>query len=65
MKMLNVRFSETQQLKIEDVVDALGVDFSKVSRAAIRIGIQEIISIASVDKERAKELVMINDALSK
>ncbi len=63
--MLNVRFSETQQLKIEDVVDALGVDFSKVSRAAIRIGIQEIISIASVDKERAKELVMINDALSK
>lgn len=63
--MLNVRFSETQQLKIEDVVDALGVDFSKVSRAAMRIGIQEIISSASVDKGRAKELVMINDALSK
>lgn len=65
MKMLNVRFSDAQQLKIEDVVETIGVDFSKVSRAAMRIGIQEILASASVDKDRAKELVMINDALSK
>lgn len=65
MKMLNVRFSDTQQLKIEDVVDTLGIDFSKISRAAMKLGIEEIVATAAVDPSRAKELVLVNDALSK
>lgn len=65
MKMLNVRFSDTQQLKIEDVVDTLGIDFSKISRAAMKLGIEEIVATAAVDPARAKELVLVNDALSK
>lgn len=65
MKVLNVRFSETQQLKINDVSEAVGIDASKVSRAAMRLGLQQILSAISEDKEDAKEMVLINDAMAK
>lgn len=65
MKVLNVRFSDSQHLKTDDVVNVIGVDFSKVSRAAMRLGIQQIITLAATDPEKAKELVLINDAMSK
>ena len=65
MKVLNVRFSDSQHLKTDDVVNVIGVDFSKVSRTAMRLGIQQIITLAATDPEKAKELVLINDAMSK
>lgn len=65
MKMLNVRFSDAQRLKIDDTSNAVDLDFSKVSRAAMRLGIQQIITLAAQDPEKAKELVLINDAMSK
>tara|TARA_Y100000310_G_scaffold299240_1_gene333895 strand:- start:4 stop:201 length:198 start_codon:yes stop_codon:yes gene_type:complete len=65
MKMLNVRFSDTQRLKIDDTAKSVELDFSKVSRAAMRLGIQQIITLAAQDPEKAKELVLINDAMAK
>lgn len=65
MKMLPVKFSETQLLKIKDVVDVVDIDASKVSRAALRIGLNHIASLAAKDLERAKDVVLVNDARSK
>ena len=65
MKMLPVKFSDVQALKIKDVVDVVGIDNSKVARAAMRLGIQQILALASRDVNKAKELVLINDAKSR
>ena len=65
MKMLPVKFSDTQTLKIKDLVDVVGIDNSKIARAAMRLGVEQIIALASVDLDKAKDLVLINDARSK
>ncbi len=65
MKMLNVRFSETQKLRIDDVSGVVGIDFSKVARAAMRLGMMQILTLASNDLDKAKDLILINDARSK
>ena len=65
MKLLNVQFSEVQILKMKDAVDALEVTNSKIARAALRLGMQQILALASRDVDKAKELVLINDAKSK
>ena len=65
MKMLNVRFSEVQKLKIDDVAEVVDIDFSKVARAAMRLGMQQILILASADINKAKDLILINDARSK
>lgn len=65
MKMLNVRFSEAQKLKLDDLSDVVDLDVSKVARAALKLGINQILTLGAVDKEKAKELVLINDALAK
>ena len=65
MKMLPVKFSETQALRIKDVVDMIGIDNSKVARAAMKLGIAQIIALAARDVDKAKDLVLINDARSK
>lgn len=65
MKMLNVRFSEVQKLKIDDVAEVVDIDFSKVARAAMRLGMQQILILASADIDKAKDLILINDARSK
>ena len=65
MKMLAVKFSETQALKLKDLVDVVGIDNSKVARAAMRLGLMQIQSLAARDVEKAKDLVLINDARSK
>ena len=65
MKLLNVQFSEVQILKMKDAVDALEVTNSKIARAAMRLGMQQILALAARDVDKAKELVLINDAKSK
>lgn len=65
MKMLPVKFSETQTLKIKDVVEVVNIDTSKVARAALRLGLIQIQALASRDVEKARDLVLVNDARSK
>ena len=65
MKLLNVQFSEVQILKIKDAVVVLEVTNSRIARAAMRLGMQQILALASRDVDKAKELVLINDAKSK
>ena len=65
MKMLPVKFSDTQVLKIKDVVDVVGIDTSKVARAAMRLGLAQITALASRDIDKAIDLVLINDVRSK
>jgi len=61
MKKLNVRFGDTQELRIKDVSEVLGIDVSKVSRAALRLGIDQILALAARDIEKAKDLTLINE----
>lgn len=65
MKTLSVQFSDVQILKMKDAVEVLGVSNSKIARAALRLGVQQILALASRDVDKAKELVLINDAKSK
>ena len=65
MKMLPVKFSDTQVLKIKDVVEVVGIDTSKVSRAAMKLGLAQIQAMAARDIDKAIDLVLINDARSK
>ena len=65
MKTLSVQFSDVQILKMKDAVDTLGVSNSKIARAALRLGMQQILALAARDTDKAKELVLINDAKSK
>ncbi len=63
--MLPVKFGETQLLKIKDVVGVVDIDTSKVARAALRLGLMQIQSLAARDIEKARDLVLVNDARSK
>jgi len=65
MKMLPVKFSDTQTLKIKDLVSVVGIDNSKIARAAMRLGLIQIQALASRDLEKAKDLVLVNDARAK
>ena len=65
MKTLSVQFSDIQILKMKDTTEALGVSNSKIARAAMRLGMQQILALASRDVAKAKELVLINDAKSR
>ena len=65
MKVLNVRFSDTQQLKIKDVSSVVDMDYSKVARAAMKLGLNQIQALASRDLDKAIDLVLINDARAK
>ena len=65
MKTLGVKFSETQILKIKDVSDIVGIDASKLSRAAMKLGLNQIQALAARDLDKAIDLVLINDVRSK
>jgi len=65
MKTLSVRFGDAQQLKIKDVSSVVGIDYSKVARAAMKLGLAQIQAIAARDIDKAVDLVLINDARSK
>ena len=61
MNKLNVRFGETQELKIKDVAEVLGLDTSKIARAALRLGITQFLALASKDIDKAIDLALINE----
>jgi hypothetical protein len=61
MNKLNVRFGDTQALKVNDVVDVLGIDASKVARAALRLGLNQINALAARDIDKAIDLTLINE----
>ena len=65
MKVLAVKFSDTQVLRIKDTVEVVGIDASKVARAAMRLGLNQINAMAARDIDKAVDLVLINDARSK
>ena len=65
MKSLGAKFSDTQVLKIKDMKELTGIDSSKISRAALRLGLMQIQSMAARDLDKAIDLVLINDARSK
>ena len=65
MKSLGAKFSDTQLLKLKDVSSVVGVDASKLARAALRLGLNQIQSLAARDLDKAVDLVLINDARSK
>ena len=65
MKVLPIKFSDTQALKIKDVVAIVGTDASKVARAAMKLGLAQIQAMAARDVDKAIDLVLINDARSK
>lgn len=65
MKQIGVRFSEVQQLLINDVSDSLGANLSDVARAAMYLGMLQIRTLAANDIEKAAELVAINNFKAK
>lgn len=65
MKTLGAKFSDTQIIVIKDVSNTVDIDASKVARAAMRLGLNQIKSLAARDIDKATDLVLINDARSK
>ena len=65
MKALPVKFSNTQSSKLKDMVEVVGLDNSKIARAALQLGLVQIQALADRDAEKARELVLISDAKSK
>ena len=65
MKSLGAKFSDTQLLKLKDISGVVGIDGSKLARAALRLGLMQIQSLAARDLDKAVDLVLINDARSK
>jgi len=65
MKSLGAKFSDTQLLKLKDMSGVVGIDGSKLARAALRLGLMQIQTLAARDLDKAKDLVLINDARSK
>ena len=59
MKPLNIRFSDSQQLQVLDLSDAIGTTQSDIARAALALGMQQIKELASRNLESSQELVAI------
>lgn len=65
MKMLNVRFGDSQVLKVDDTASVLGMSNSDIARAALYIGLNEINAIAGKDKDRGIEFASLNAVKAK
>ena len=65
MRMLPVKFSDTQLEKIKDTSGVININTSKISRAALKIGLERINALAEKDLSKAVDLVLVNDALAK
>ena len=65
MKMLNVRFSESQHLAVDDIANTLNMSNSDIARAALYIGLNEIKAIASKDTDRGIEFASLNAVKAK
>ena len=65
MKALAVKFSDAQLTILKEVSDSVGIDVSKVSRAALRLGLAQIAREANKNNEKAVDTVTINNALAR
>lgn len=65
MKQLNVRFSDTQALKVSDISETLNMSSSDIARAALYIGLNEIMSLANKDVDRGIEFASLNAVKAK
>ena len=65
MKSLGAKFSEKQLEDIAKAAEVVGVSVSKLSRAALRLGLAQVSNLAVKDLDKAIDLVLVNDARSK
>lgn len=65
MKSLGAKFSDKQLAEIKELSVGIDIAISKISRAALRLGIIQISNMAIKDEDKAKDLVLVNDARSK
>ena len=65
MKMLGVKFSDSQHLKLADVATMLGMSKTDIARAALYIGLNEIVSLSSKDVDRGIEFASLNAVKAK
>ncbi len=65
MKVLPVKFSESLTLKLSEMSDEIGIDKSKLARAALRLGLIQVNNLSVRDMEKAIDLVLVSDARSK
>ena len=65
MKSLGAKFSDTQLSELKITSSNIGIDVSKLSRAALRLGLIQIDNMFNNDADKAIDLVLINDARSK
>tara|TARA_R110002020_G_C16205975_1_gene766640 strand:+ start:652 stop:852 length:201 start_codon:yes stop_codon:yes gene_type:complete len=61
MNKLNVRFGDTQNLRLKDATEVLGLDTSKIARAALKLGLEQLLALASRDIDKAVDLALINE----
>lgn len=59
VKKIEVLYSDSQQLKLSDLMDNLGCNKTDMARAAMMLGLNQIQELASRNKESAQELVAI------
>ena len=65
MQPINIRFGDTQRLKLDDVANVLGMSYSEVARAALYIGLKEIMALSANDVDRGIEFTSLNAVKSK
>lgn len=65
MKILSVRFGDSQKLKIDDIANSLGMTSSDIARSAMFLGLQQIMALGSAEVEKAQELVAISNFRAK
>ena len=65
MKMLGVKFSESQLLKVSEISELLGMNKTDIARAALYIGVNEILSMSSKDLDRGIEFASLNAVKAK
>ena len=65
MKQLNIRFADAQRLRLSDVSGLLKMSESEIARAALYIGLNEIVSMANKDVDRGIEFTSLNAVKAK
>ena len=65
MKSLGAKFSESQLTKLKEVSIDIGIDGSKLARAALRLGLIQVSNLAIKDIDKAVDLVLVQDARAK
>ena len=65
MKTLGVKFSDTQLDRLKEVSTDIGIDVSKLARAALRLGLIQVNNLSVKDVDKAVDLVLVHDARAK